>query len=501
MQAQLVIEALENEDARRLAAARPFPVDIFLHIEPILEGLDTPGRLMVVDVLAEVSRTATEETGAMPAGVSALLTMTGDPDERVANDAANALLELAKVARRPASHVVHTAAVRLFASVRIKLYRLVGIWGDASVLAELRKLYDLEQDPVARRKLEVAASRLGGVDEQRSFLNRVSQAKAREALAIYGDVVDARDFGALRCMLPWLDNNTVVDVVGTHSTQFSVRMCDLAVLAADRLGVQLGQASPLPYRPVTDETLAVARKAIEMLTPTSAVSEEPLRQPPPQSISVPIPVPVPVPVTAVAQAPLIYHAAQPAKEEHTIEVTPEVLQALKPAISVFGLPLATVTPARASTTESRPAQEPVKPVSPELAGQSKTMLAPPNIDLDAVTPFARPASQTRPSGVPPSPRATPEQADPRRGRSEAEPSSQQQRITYDQYAWACAWITLRPETQSQTLQQLGITNQEAWTAIQTAWQSWLGADRERWNQWCQKLEAMKKHLMRSSQQM
>ncbi|MFO0553499.1 MAG: hypothetical protein U0271_34270 [Polyangiaceae bacterium] len=426
MSVEPVIEALLSEDAVRLEGARPFAG--WPAIEGVLPELTEDGKLMAVSVLAAVG-----------AGAQ-LLALTGDASVLVALEAADALSRLPLSVLPPAPQILYAAAVRLSAAVRVKLYRLIGKLGDASALPLLRTLYGQEVEPVARRKLEMAAIRLGGVEERRTLVERVRGVGVRDAEEIFDDVLDANDPVALREMLSWLADERVVEVVGTHAVQYSIRVCDLAAIAADRHGLSFGQIGRLAYRPVDAALLAAARTAIsELALPAEAVA------------------------VAAAPAPTAPAPTPP------------------PKLSIFGIPLSTVTPAPSSTPRLAP--EPPAPPAPVQVppSQGRTVLSPPKVDSDPVMPFVARS---------PSPTSTPERAS----------ASEQRSSSYDKYVWACAWITVRPELKSQVLQRLGV-DVDAWTSLQASWQSWLAGDRARWAKWCEDLEASKKKLLASSQRL
>ncbi|MFO0547074.1 MAG: hypothetical protein U0271_01735 [Polyangiaceae bacterium] len=437
-----VLDALRRQDAEAMARARPFAAEVAALIEPELEQLDTRGRLLATVVLREIAR-ETRRAGAL------LLTMTGDAEDIVANEAARALLKLPLAALPPAADVVYASAVRLSVDVRGQLYRLVGKLGDKSVLGELRRVAGQETSPEARRKLDSAAIALGAREEWRELFDRIQAMQPDTAEEVFEDVVDARDRGLLRAMLPWLADDRVVNVVGTHELEFAVRVCDLAAIAASRLGVLAGPQ--LPYRPVTDTVLADTRAALAAL-----------EEPRPPVLPLPGSGPLAVPQAAPAPRPLT-----------VLSSVPSPAAPRPPAVSPPAPPpppLPPPPPPLAPTRREAPAA--MVPPAQAAAPQTTAPLLP-QATLAAVLPF-----------LPTLPFA-------RRG---AQP--EQRRLSYEQFLWACASLAARPDSKIAVLSQLAIPGESAWTLIHSTWLDWLRADPDRWAKWSADLERSRAELGR-----
>lgn len=418
-----VIEALERADGDALTAARPFDLDIGPAIEAVLDDLGERGRHLATCVLREVGGEASAKT---------LLTMTGDASESIAIAAADALLTLDTKALPDASLIVHTAAVRLSPNVRERLYRLIGQLGDRTVLDRLRSISDQERVPSARRKLELAAARLGGQPERRALIEQVEKAGQAEAREVFEEVVLSNDRGALRAMLPWLDDRRVALVVGSHDRTFEIGMSDLAVIAADRLGLDFERASPLPLRPVPPALVPLARAAMQAIPVVPVANHHHER--PQHAVASPVPPPIrpaPLPVPPLVQPAIRQQVTMPLKmpgeSNQTMELPPDLL--LHAAATPF--------------PERNPAR------TPDLAAR-------------AVAPAA-------PKGPP-------------------------TELDYERYSWACACFAVHPERKEQTLRQINVPDDRAWASIHVKWQDWLGADRARMSQWLQYVQRLRQEL-------
>ncbi|MDR3701685.1 MAG: hypothetical protein P4L56_18700 [Candidatus Sulfopaludibacter sp.] len=96
----------------------------------------------------------------------------------------------------------------------------------------------LEKDPDAAESAEVAAVKLGGDAERKSFLKRIEEASPEKALTIQDQMLYVGDPKLAKALKTWFENTAGVMRLGSDRQGGSVRMCDLAAWIAFRLGVK-----------------------------------------------------------------------------------------------------------------------------------------------------------------------------------------------------------------------------------------------------------------------
>ncbi len=216
-------------------------------------ALDTEARLLAVMFL-------TETDGARAAEV--LLQMTGDENEQVAAGAAQGLNSI--VSGLPPDVIAEALPRRRYPVVRAQLYLAMARARDVGALEVVRQLTQSEHDDEARINALVAAILLGGKQERGEFKDRLRSASPRDAQQLAEKLQLIGDQRLAQGMLPWLSNSRPVTRIGSDADGRMLRMCDLAVLTAHRLGVEF----PIPTESPANfdaETIGASRVALEAL--------------------------------------------------------------------------------------------------------------------------------------------------------------------------------------------------------------------------------------------
>jgi hypothetical protein len=120
------------------------------------------------------------------------------------------------------------------------LYLAAGNSKIPPALTAFRDAAKLEKDPAAAEEAEVGAVKLGGDIERKSFMKRIEQAAPEKALNIQDQMLYVGDPKLCKALKPWFAREAGVMRLGSDRQGGSVRMCDLAVWIAFRLGVKFG---------------------------------------------------------------------------------------------------------------------------------------------------------------------------------------------------------------------------------------------------------------------
>ena len=113
------------------------------------------------------------------------------------------------------------------------MYLAAGNSKNPPALSAFRDVARLEKDPDAAESAEVAAVKLGGDAERKSFLKRIEEAPPEKALAIQDQMLYVGDPKLAKALLTWFDNTAGVMRLGSdRQGGGSVRMCDLAAWIA-----------------------------------------------------------------------------------------------------------------------------------------------------------------------------------------------------------------------------------------------------------------------------
>ncbi|MFO0619159.1 MAG: hypothetical protein U0414_41605 [Polyangiaceae bacterium] len=451
------VAALER-DARDVLGRRPLAADVAGHVEEALPRLGAQARRLAATVLARC---------ASPASGRALLTLSGDADPSIARAAAEALLAVPTSALPDATFLVRSIAVRRDARVRTTLYRVLARTGDAMALPVLRSIYAQERDPRALAKAHVAAIRLGGVEERRAFVARLGDVRPRDALEAEEDLLDAGDPRLMRAAVTWFDDERVVRSVGTHDRSELVRLCDVAVRAASRLGISFQTRGRPPCLERIEPLILASARAAVLALPGDA---EPLVAPPRAEVqpaqspaaAVPAPPPAPparspLPVPSRGDAHGSFATAPPVPD------LPPTAEMAMPPTPIAATPFVR----QAGTTRPPPAaKKPRFNTGTQDLEQAKAAAM-----ADIAIPFDRVAARTGPPPIAPSP--------PGPTRPPAEAAQAVASLSFDQYTWICALGAHDAALAQAAYRGAGLSD-DAWRESHRRWQEWLGADAERW---------------------
>jgi len=218
-----------------------------------LSTLDTEARLLAVMYLTDTNSAEAAEV---------LLRMSGDADGQVAAMAAQGLNSTAGL---PSLEAIAAAIPqRRHPMVRSQLYRAIARSGDIEALTRVRSLMLHEGDDEVRLQAVVSAILLGGQEERDEFTYRLRAARPANALEMSEKLLSIGDWRLARGLLPWLNNLRPVTRIGSDADQRMLRMCDLAVLTAHRLGIRFPVNTESPTNFDAD-TIVAARNALEAI--------------------------------------------------------------------------------------------------------------------------------------------------------------------------------------------------------------------------------------------
>lgn len=431
MNGEQAIQALRRDDGRALGRA-VFEPDVPSAIEQAWSSLGTRARLVATTILPRCSGAAAGK---------ALLALTGDADPRVAIAASEGLLGLERARLPEAAFLTYSIAVRLDAVVRRNLYRVLARTDDASALPALRKLYDQERDPSALAKAHLAAARLGALPERRALEERLTRARPHEIPGLAEDLLDAGDPRWMRAAACWFDDERFVLSAGVHGQEVAIRVCDLAVRTAGRLGIEFTTIEPLSLRRMEPWLIAAAKQATLALGPAI----DPVA-PRPASLPLAFPSP-PLPIAA----PPLPLAAPPAPPTAPLVLPTELVR-----LGELGAqPELRATPFVAPTGGVT-APPPARPKPRFNTGTQDIEQAKAAAMAAVSTPFERRPSPTRPPA-----------------------EAAQKSLGFESYTWLCALLSTQPAAADQARREHGIDD-AAWSSLHAQWQAWLRGDPERW---------------------
>jgi hypothetical protein len=225
---ETVISILRNNDRRILQAPAPPTSNFVPALERSLSGFGDSARELAVLYLAKFNP---------PGSGTLLLRLTIDSSLQTAAAAARSLASGDYSVA--GSEIVAAIPSRRDRHVRGYLYLAAGNSKNPPALSAFRDVAKLEKDPDAAESAEVAAVKLGGDAERKSFLKRIQDAPPEKALTIQDQMLYVGDPKLAKALLPWFDNTTGVMRLGSdRQGGRSVRMCDLAAWIAFRLGVK-----------------------------------------------------------------------------------------------------------------------------------------------------------------------------------------------------------------------------------------------------------------------
>jgi hypothetical protein len=248
------LDRFEAHDWNTAAWFPQAPAETVTDLEKSLHKLDTEARLLAELFLIDKGG---------PEASALLLRMTGDDDEQVAAGAAQGLNSIADAPSAEA--IIEAIPLRKYPVVRSSLYLTAARTGKKELLPAIRSLLQHESDGQALRDGQVAAILLGDSEERPQFMDRLRQANSRESLDLAEKLSLIGDPRLAKGLLPWLNNLAPVTRLGSDRNPRTLRMCDLAVWTAHRLGVKF----PMPSESLTNfdqPTLAAAEAALREIS-------------------------------------------------------------------------------------------------------------------------------------------------------------------------------------------------------------------------------------------
>lgn len=231
---------------------------------PRIEGLADLLARSLPEFDEEARELAVECLRNAPGAGSAMLMLARDPNVQIAAAAAQALADLPEIP--PVPQILEAAAAEEEPFVRECLYRAAGRSARPGDLPLVRAAAAREADPEALAWTRAACLRLGGREERKPFLARLDAAPPDEAEMLAEALAYIGDATLTRGLLRWLDNRSPVFTLDPWRGEVVVRMCDLAVWTARRLGIRF-MPEPDALRPYDDRTIAAAAMAIRCLGP------------------------------------------------------------------------------------------------------------------------------------------------------------------------------------------------------------------------------------------
>ena len=224
-----VISGLRVHDRdlnRRPPAASP---ELARSLEPALREFDEQARSLAVSYV-------TRWNG--PGAGNLLLKLTADRSVTVAAAAAQSLLRISDTP--PGEAILAAIPSRQDAFVRGKLYLAAGQAKTPPGLASFRATAAKESDPNAAEEAQAAAVKLGGDVERKAFIERIKTTVPDKALRVHEQMLYVGDPKLAKALGPWFGKkDDIMRLSGDREGGGGmVRMCDLAVWTAYRLGVK-----------------------------------------------------------------------------------------------------------------------------------------------------------------------------------------------------------------------------------------------------------------------
>jgi len=241
-----LVRAIRDHDWGVVDRAASAPADADDAVAAALAGLDEAARELAVAVVARRDGLRAGEL---------LLKLLADLDLQVVAFAAKSLSEIHHLPDPTA--LLAAAAKETEPFVRECLYQAVGRTGRKDVLESLRKSTAREIDARARSWAEAALVRLGAPAERETLRKRIPTAPPDDAEFLCDQVVYIGDRSLAKAMLPWAEDEEPVRALDPHGRPVIVRMCDLVVWTAHRLGVSV-QPPPRALGRYATETIRSA---------------------------------------------------------------------------------------------------------------------------------------------------------------------------------------------------------------------------------------------------
>lgn len=169
----------------------------------------------------------------------------------------------------PSADVIATIPRVADPLVRTFLYLSAGRLGSFADVPALRDVAALEEDSDVLATAQVAAVRLGAVEERDLFVQQLHETTPAGAKIAAQYLMYVNDPGLAVGLLGWLNDGSAVMRMCTDPKRRSARMCDLAVWTARSLGVPLGRpVEALDIYPA--DVIDDARRALTTLASRAA---------------------------------------------------------------------------------------------------------------------------------------------------------------------------------------------------------------------------------------
>jgi len=251
MEAKELIRRLQEHDETVLEDISPTEPRL-AEIVSIRE-LDSEARTLFIRGLARQPSTASTE-----ALVQLLL------DEEVQN----AALAIHTLSQRktppPASALLKVLEQAGEPLIRRELFRLLGQQPDQTLRSAVRNQADREEEEDAQLWALAGLARFGDGEMERKLHEKIHQATSETASALGEIVLYVGSRRLATGLLSWLSQDTIVRWLPPHRNPIGIRMCDLAIWTAHRLGISL-QPAPTRLDRYSEPMRIAARKTIETL--------------------------------------------------------------------------------------------------------------------------------------------------------------------------------------------------------------------------------------------
>jgi hypothetical protein len=222
-----IIEKIQSHDESVIPQCVSAQNDVIKSILDAWPSFDMDSRMLSVECFASASNSAS---------AFGLLELTMDDDINVANDAARSLMPLAALI--PVRDIFDALKKQDDPFIREYLYRIIGDSKDANNVIELRDVVKNESDPDAAISGLVAIVKLKGEPERKVFMDILREAESDDASELTEKLIYINDRLLIKGLLPWLvRQDGVFRLNGDRDPDRMVRMCDLAVWTAHRMGI------------------------------------------------------------------------------------------------------------------------------------------------------------------------------------------------------------------------------------------------------------------------
>jgi len=247
-----LVERVERKEWRVVREMTGAPPDAIEAIAALITSPDREVRTLAVTCLDEVGG---------PVARRAFLTALDDREEDVRDKAVQAM------GNHPAKEDLPEILPRIKAHpdefVRERLALIVGRIGDPGAIEALKEARRLGQPKEVVAAIQLAMARLGHPESREAALKRLEAPEVEVRRAALEDFVYLGDATAASRVVPLLDDRREARTVGRKTSEYSLRVCDLAL---DALGNLLGEGIfPFPtgqFHRYTDEEIPAAKRIL-----------------------------------------------------------------------------------------------------------------------------------------------------------------------------------------------------------------------------------------------